>query len=478
MRLWKKWNTFFKDTRKPYKFEWIALFVTMFIVALCFTYNDIIVTTRHGIRFWDVLFQGKPLEFYNYNVAAATGNSVYNEPQGAAYDFTIYIIFAGWNFPLWLLEHFFHVPATENMFCLMYSKLLLLVFIGLTAKALMNIAETAKMPRNTQLWMTFCWLSSILLFSSTLMISQYDILSLCFMLWGVNAYLKNNNVKFILFFMLAVSCKYFALLIFIPLVLLRFKKVLHILVISLSSMSLSVFWWVLFSFAGSAHGAGGLGATNSLLPSLVGWRLPGPFGYIPVFVLSMGAICLWAYLQKADPERALPNTLFICCASMLAFICESDMHPYWVVLATPFLMLLAFSNPVKIKINLLLEMGLSACLVFLQWIAYDWCFCNKLLVPMLLGGIFGKGVNIDSGASNFLKLLASRYPIGSILSTAMLCFAAFFLYLNHPRKVQAVENCELHIERSVIWLRYAACAFVAGVPMLYYILCAAGILGV
>jgi hypothetical protein len=341
----------------------------------------------------------------------------------------------------------------------------------------MLIGETAKMPRNTQLWMVFCWLSSLLLFSSTLMISQYDIISVCFMLWGVNAYLKNNNVKFVLFFMLAVSCKFFALLIFVPLVLLRFKKITRILLLCLSVMFLSVFWKMLFSFASDAHGVGGFGSANALLPLLLNWELPMPFGSIPVFVLSMGAICLWAYLQEADPERTLPNMLFICSAAMLAFICESALYPYWVMLATPFLMLTAFSNPARIKINLLLEMGLSACLLLLQWIVYYWCFYNKLLAPMLLGGIFGRDVNINSGMNDYLVNLAEHHSVRPYLIIAMLCCAAFFLYVNRPRQLQAADKSELHIERSVIWVRYAACAFVAGAPMLYYILCAAGILG-
>jgi len=408
-----------------------------------------------------------------------TGNSIYNVTQGAAYDFTIYIVFAVWNFPLWLLEHFLGVSVTENMFCLMYSKTFLLLMIGFTAKALMSIGETAKMPRNTQLWMIFCWLSSVLLFSSTLMMAQYDIVSLCFMLWGVNAYLKNNNVKFALYFILAVSCKYFALLIFIPLVLLRFKKIYQIAGISVSSISLTAFWFVLFSFTDhTTVNAGGFGIANALLPMLLRWRLPGPFAEIPVFLLSMLVICVWAYAKKTDPEHTLSCTMFICCASMLAFICESTLYPYWVVLATPFLMLLAFSNPVRIKINLLLETGLSMCLLFLQWIVYYWCFSNKLLSPMLLGRIFGRNVNIDQGANNYLVLLAERYPVKIVLTTAMLCFAAFFLYLNRPCKLQAVAVKDgLNIERSVIWARYAASVSVATVPMLYYILCAAGILG-
>ena len=58
--------------------------------------------------------------------------------------------------------------------------------------------------------------------------SAYDIVALYFAIIGLDYYFKGNTKKFTICFMFAIPLKFFALLIFIPLVLLREKRILKI----------------------------------------------------------------------------------------------------------------------------------------------------------------------------------------------------------------------------------------------------------
>ena len=50
------------------------------VLLVSHTYNDIVITTRHGINFWNILLDGKLLDFYKVNVLPS-GNQFYNAAQ-------------------------------------------------------------------------------------------------------------------------------------------------------------------------------------------------------------------------------------------------------------------------------------------------------------------------------------------------------------------------------------------------------------
>jgi len=59
-------------------------------------------------------------------------------------------------------------------------------------------------------------------------IAQSDMLYTYLTVLGIHAFLKNDKKKFILFFAMAVSCKVIAVFVFIPLLLMMEKRILHI----------------------------------------------------------------------------------------------------------------------------------------------------------------------------------------------------------------------------------------------------------
>lgn len=69
---------------------------------------------------------------------------------------------------------------------------------------------------------------------------QYDIISVFFTMLGYYYYVKNDYLKFSIFFSLAISIKFFPLLIFVPLLLLVEKRLLQILKYGIISVSATI----------------------------------------------------------------------------------------------------------------------------------------------------------------------------------------------------------------------------------------------
>ena len=91
-----------KWTRKQifYVF-WLLISIVLFY---SFIYNDILETMRVSISFWEELIHGNLHYFYGGRWQQTS--VAYVKEVQPVYDFPIYIVFAIWNFPIWLVEHF------------------------------------------------------------------------------------------------------------------------------------------------------------------------------------------------------------------------------------------------------------------------------------------------------------------------------------------------------------------------------------
>ena len=457
----------FQKTDRPFRVEWLFLLLIALFFVISYSYGDIIITTRHSIRLWDCLFDGHFFDFYHYNVNAATENSVFTTPQSAAYDFTIYLIFAIWNFPLWVVEKLFQIPVTENFFCLIWPKLLLVLSAFFAAKSLKRIVTVLDLGEKAANWVPFIWCSSVLVCSSMLMISQYDIISLLFILLGFEAYLKADTKKFILFFALATSCKYFALLIFLPLVLLRWKKIWQIIALTVSSFALTLFWKALFLLASQSIVEPSI--VGSLLNTISTNTLDVGLYSAALFFIAFIATCIFAYSRNDEPELQKLNALYVSTASMIGFIALTQIYPYWCILATPFLVLICFANRERLKLNLFLEMGLGLSIVFQQMFYYSFCYSNYLLAPMLWGKLLGSNVDLTEGIGTVFYHINLSIPLMNGLSALMICGAAALMIFNTPNKLLRSQQCDCTIERSVIWFRIFLFALVGLLPIASYI---------
>lgn len=466
---------FLKSAAQPKKLEWILLISIAVVLFTSHTYNDIVITTRHGINLWNALFDGRIFDFYSYNSQAVSGNVIYTAPQNASYDFASYIVFALWNFPLWVMEKFFKVDVMNSIWCLMWSKAMLVFFLGLSAKIMHKICLEMKMNENLSRWCVFSYLSSAFVLSSLFIMSQYDIISLSFMLIGLLMYFKEKKGRFLLWFAVAISFKFFALFIFVPLILLFEKRILHIFKYFIAGISITVLFKLLFLHDVATKSSGTF--QLDMLKNLAKNSLPLSNGNISIFFLLTALLYIFCYFKNIrDLEELYKFGVYISFLAFAIFFASVYTFPYWIILITPFTSLLIFQNYNKIRINFLVEIAMTTSFICAQMISFFWCFGIKTIEPMILPKIFVK-VSLLPQVFSIEYLLNGKFStIKGALPILLTLFVACIIALaviNFPRSNKDSGNCEKEYNevgfRDLIFSRLLISGGICLIPIIGYI---------
>ena len=135
-----------KDTRN-YAIAATGFAIITLFFFYAFIYNDILETSRCGVNLWHDLVEGKLRYFYARRTDMPA--VAYQRVVRASYEFPIYIIFAIWNFPLFLLEKFAHIDIFSSVLCLGWAKTILLVFVILLCFEIVKICRKLAMNKET-----------------------------------------------------------------------------------------------------------------------------------------------------------------------------------------------------------------------------------------------------------------------------------------------------------------------------------------
>lgn len=335
--------------------EWALLSVVLLLAYVIFLYADLTNTIDNSIIFARALYRGEFLHFYELSVEEATTNFAAN------YNLLIYLIFAIWNLPAYLMHKLlggqgFSPAMTDTPFVNLWAKTLILLFALCVVFLVYKIVRFCGGTRERALLAVFLLLSSMLMFYPVFLTAQLDIIAMSFMLAGVYAHLKKKRLLFILFFMLAAPCKMFAILLALPLILLAEKNPLKAGGLWLSTMSLLILENLLFR--GSvihqyALDAQGRDAMNLILDSAVNLGKP-----IVFFLVCYVALTVYCYMKKnAGPQMVLWLCFFLW-GTFIAFI---KLNTYWVILAAPFAILAIVLSDRFLETNVLVETVGSFC---------------------------------------------------------------------------------------------------------------------
>lgn len=454
------------------KEETVLLWGFVVLAAICvlsFLYSDAMFNFGHGISFWDAIAEGKPLSFYEYAVHVEVLDGFCN----AHYPFSTYLLLAVWNFPIWLIVRITGIDPYTNLLCMVWMKLFYLFFVALSVRGIVRIAGgyTKQAVDSRQLVLYYC--GSALVFTSALVISQFEIVTVAIMLLGVEKYLQGNKRGFLLWFALAISFKFFALVAFLPLVFLREKKPTKILLDLLAGCSLSLFFVALFWNA--PHGNDTILNPTRMVDRMMESSLPISFANVCIPVVCLAAIILYSYccagMREAkgawkplsDQERDW--VLYICLMALASFFLSWYTYPYWLVMFQPFLVLCIFRARRARKLSMLLETGFSLCITFAQMCVFGWCFgfhnMARMLPGMATGVLLPEVGNFFEGLLMFVGLRGVA-PVGFI--SVGLVFMVGLLYLLYPgrREGQAFalyDGEDVFSLRGIHWLRFLCIAF-------------------
>lgn len=218
-RVWRQGDRFSK-------WDWVLFGVLALFCYFSFAHRDLVVTGNRG---W-MLYQSSLFDYYDV-LHSWTGD------YGANYMPSTFLLYAVWVLPLKLLG--FQPPDTvgqERLLYVMWYKLLPVLFYIASAYLIYRVAKEFGLNGRRAKVCMFAFLTLPVALFSQFIFSQYDIFTVFFVLLGMYFHYRGNRGDrwlFCLFFGIAVTFKYFALLIFFVLLLLDEKRVRWILAQSL-----------------------------------------------------------------------------------------------------------------------------------------------------------------------------------------------------------------------------------------------------
>ena len=328
-------------------FQIILSLITIVICFLFFLQGDLIHTALSSYAY----LQGHIVDFYEYNKLYLGGND---------YLPTLYIIFALWNAPLHLLGlssyptlevlnglHWSLIMQSATAIEIAWWKTLLALFYVGSVIVIHKIAQLIESPHKTKssLVSTLFATSPFVIFS-VFIFSGYDVISVFFTLLGFYYYLKKDIKRFIFFFAIAISCKYFAAILFFPLILMIEKRPLHIIkLLTLGTLAVALglcFYWrsqifreeifnlMLYKIKGNAPRDITLSNQLSIAISLI------RFSFASLYI----AACIHIFFKKFKSKTEWQKyAVFMSLFSYALMFLLVKWHPQWSIIIMPFISL-------------------------------------------------------------------------------------------------------------------------------------------
>lgn len=473
----------FKLSKLEKGFIIVSLIVYSFLF-FTFIYNDILETIGVSVNFWDTLFSGNLRAFYGQRWQLTSLG--YEKELQAVYDFPIYIVFSIWNFPLWIVKTVSGIDIMNSVPCLMWGKAILLVFTFLIIVAIYKLCQQLDVDKTYSILACVIFLTSNLYLSSVIMMSAYDIIPLLFSVLGVTEYIKGNTKRFIICFMCATTLKYFALLIFIPLYLLKEKNFVKIVGSVLLVMSPVAIFRILIPHATTI--TVGSEVPFSLMDMLKATDLSGlssaymiyypkelSIGIVHFSLMAYIILFAFSYILPADMvEKYKSFPIYFCVLSYSILFVFCFTHPYWILIIMPFVAVLIAVNKDHVIINLGIDTLLAWGLLIAQMLKFPWCFDSRLVGGMLLPVMLGsKGtcvslniVSIQNGMNTDMYL-----GVGNSLFVAGI---VLFLMVNNPFVLDKIPKLlaknEVMDIKLLLAIRIASGVVIAMVPVILYLL--------
>lgn len=319
------------------KAVWLIFAICFSILFLLFGHADMYSIITYEVNFWNAIVDRGITGFYDYcyEINLAGGASI------ACYDFIVYIVLGIWGLPLFGLTKMTGINPWDNLLMTFYGKAIYLVALAMASYYFYKICIKYQLSKKEAEQAVFAFVSSALILIAVCLVGQSDILGIAVVLIAYYYYLDDARWRALLFFALAFGFKSYALVVFVPLLLLKEKNVFKILsnlfIIVLPTMILNLpFSGV--GFEAKSHFQLGM------ISELLRYRIPILNGNVPVLVLLYGILCVICYLYKDDGDSTGVNrwSLIVAFVSMVILFASFKSTVYWLVWIAPWAVLCVF----------------------------------------------------------------------------------------------------------------------------------------
>lgn len=287
---------------------------------------------------------------------------------------------------------------------------------------------------------------------------------------GLWAWLKKDERGFIGWFALAVTFKMFALMVFLPLLLLEEKRLWRIAGASAGACSLSLLSKLLF--LRDKMNTPTQFDERRFIRFLFGRNLDLGGATISAFVLLFGATVLVCWLSRMDEQARPAWALWAMLAGYGSFFIGAAAYPYWAVVLAPCAALALLVWPGYAKQTVLLEAAAGAAYFGCSVLTYTAVYSGEMNLRWMLAG----RLKPWSREGDALVNLLGRLSEGALQNTDALLMAVLvlavggMLVLYAPwRASRPQREGSLAVDGGTLWARFALSAAVALAPLLLYL---------
>lgn len=418
------------------KWDWVFFGILAFFSFISFAQQDLLVTGNRSWLIYDSGIRG----FYDASYQW-TGS------YGANYMPTTFWLYAIWNYPLKLLGIDMPLTIDESRFLLvMWYKLLPVLLYMVSAYLLFMIGQQIGMDKNRAKFCMFSFITMPVAFFSQFIFSQYDIFTVFFMLLGVWFYFRdedgkrtvNNQLLFCLSFGIAITCKYYAVLIFAVFLLMDEKRVSRLL-LSVGVAAIPFFAeYMLYNKSELFHeNVFGFFVLDYVSLADFTTRI-GTANFSKILCVFL---VIWAYFQYSEDRMAKVRWLiFFSCGICFCLFGLMTFHPQWLIFAVPFWVLSAMLSEHTEKYYWINIVFIAVLYLFVVQV-----WSGNVDDMVLHNGIL-KFLIADRNMAFHVADVLPRIDINTLYSIIIAIVLAFFVF-SHPkytRKNLMDENGSAH----------------------------------
>ena len=422
-----------------------------------------------------------------------------------AYGIVQQFIGQAWCLPVNFWYHFFGMEQVANAWSVLWYKMSVIPFFVLILREMSVLSKRVGIEKEDKNWMLLIFSTTILVSLPTFHIAQTDAIYIFFLLRGLRFYLEDDYKRFLVYMMLAINCKYIALFVFIPLVLLREKRILRILrdcVIGVILTPIQMIWYKIVNMLNCmffpknadvisrSEGTTTYATVNQVNEANVGFlshyynkvlyfEMPAiRKTYVASFLIVIfGLLCVWCYLKHTEEkEEVIDSTLFAGFVAFLIFFSWASPNPYWMVALYPIAFLLMFRHKERLRVNLLIESVYTGSMFFILLDSLPHVFggpnnFNFMPLKELFGFIPDHSdMPVEMGPSvyGFLEKLGIPQIMPVIVAICLVCFIAWIV-INYPTKKQIF--CDYIGEKELSVFRHGVLMFNILCLLCWFILC-------
>ena len=165
---------------------WIILVCIAFLICFTHIYNDILAVGKCSYDIWDYIFSGRLLEFYSTRQHSEPV-LFYVYKQRGFYPVIAQYILALWQLPVWLIGRISGEYLFNSIGSMVWLKGLLLLCYIFSGYKVYRIVRKIKNDEGIAIYAMWFFLSSSIIFLNTFVASQIEIITVAFMLVGIEA---------------------------------------------------------------------------------------------------------------------------------------------------------------------------------------------------------------------------------------------------------------------------------------------------